>query len=386
MPEANQNDEEILDISAEDLDEPLPPVGSAQEDILVIEPEDLQDVRPLPRRTWSGAGYPARGQRSAPLKAGKGSLAGGLVSSMVLQMALAGAVGAFIAWIVQEPFITDSSNYRGPGGALAAMAGFAAVLGGLVGLALGSVEGIVSGVRGKAVQGGLLGLTIGGAGGALGGVLGQIAYGSMGGGLGPNTALQMSIRAFAWMVVGSFVGLGQGVMMQAPRKIVNGLIGGAIGGFVAGLLFDPLADVTRSAADSFGVTLGGDLSRMLGMTIMGSCAGAAIGLVEEMRKEAWLTIIGGPLTGKQFIIYRSPTVIGSSHKTDICLIKDIAVAPQHTSVEIEGNRYVLTDFAGAGTVLNGQAITRQVLQDGDNIQIGGTVLRYSTREALPPIE
>jgi len=384
MPEDNQDEEEILEISAEDLQEPLPPVESGEDTILVIEPEDLADVPDLPQSAAPVSDYPPVAEAVGPPTVKKGVLAGGLIGSMVLQMAIAGAVGGFLAWAIQEPFISDYSVRQGTLVILASMAGFGAVLGGLIGLALGSVEGIASRVGEKAVIGGLLGLAIGGVGGALGGLLGQIVYGAMGGG-DPrgNIILQIGIRAFAWGVVGLFVGLGQGVMMRAPRKIVNGLIGGAIGGLVGGFLFDPLSVVATVIAHVAGASVGGELSRMVGMTIMGACAGLAIGLVEEIRKEAWLTIVAGPLTGKQFIIYRSPTIIGSSPKADICLSKDTAVAPEHASVEMAGSRYILSHLAGEATLINRRLISRQVLRDGDNIQVGATVLQYSTRTTQP---
>ena len=167
MPEDNQNDEEILDISAEDLAEPLPPVESAEDEILVIELEDLEDVPELPQAPLSAPSYPPIGEAAPPM-AKKGLLTGGLIGSVVLQMAIAGAIGGFLAWLIQEPFISDYGTNEGTLAILASMAGFGAVLGGLIGLALGSVEGIVSWVWEKAIIGGLLGLAIGGVGGAFG--------------------------------------------------------------------------------------------------------------------------------------------------------------------------------------------------------------------------
>ncbi len=383
MPEDNhENEEEILDISAEDLQEPLPSIEADQQEMLVIELEDLDEVPDVPPVGTVGPSYAPVDESFGQLKAQKGLIAGGLVGSVVLQMGLAGGVGGFLAWLIQEPFITDAAAINSIARVLLEMAGFGAVLGGIIGLALGSVEGIVSRVWEKAVIGGLLGLGIGAVGGAFGGLLGQLVYGMMGGGApGRNLILQITIRAFAWGVVGLFVGLGQGVMMRAWRKIVNGLIGGAIGGFVGGFLFDPISVAGTVAAQITGAMMGGELSRMVGMTVMGICAGVAIGMVEEMRKEAWLTIVAGPLTGKQFIIYQSPTTIGSSPKADICLAKGTTVAPQHATVEIDGNRYILADLSGGGTLINGRPITRQALRDGDNIQIGQTVLQYSVRSA-----
>ncbi len=391
---SGEENEDIIEISREDLEsEPeaeLPredqtefgPVDgfapAGEPDLLVIELEDLAEVpRELP--AVSPAQYPAVGERPTYEGLGKKPFAGGLIGSAVLQMALAGLIGGFLAWAIEEPFIHDEmSTGQSVVSVLLEMAGFGAVLGGMIGLALGSVEGLVSGVWEKAAVGGGLGLLIGGVGGAFGGLVGQIVYsilggGSQVGGLGA-IILQIGVRALAWGVVGVFVGLGQGVMMRAPQKIINGLIGGAVGGFIGGLLFDPISVVLAS----------GLLSRMVGMSVMGLCAGAAIGMVEQIRKEAWLTIVAGPLTGKQFIIYRSPTIIGSSPKAEICLAKDPHIAPEHARIDRAGNRYLLSDLSGGQTAVNNRSVTQHQLRDGDYIAVGGTVLEYATRVVQEP--
>lgn len=383
LPE--DHDEDIIEISAEDLDEQpnegteLPPA----DEVLVIDWEDLADMDERAPAAVS-AEYPAVSEIPGTQRPAKKPLSGGLIGSVVLQMALAGLVGGFLAWAVQEPFISDQApRSSSVATVLLEMAGFGAILGGLIGLALGTVEGLVSGVWEKAAIGGGLGLLIGGVGGAFGGAIGQLVYGLLGGGIqagiGSAIILQIGIRAFAWSVVGLFVGLGQGVMMQASQKIINGLIGGAVGGFLGGLLFDPISLVFGSITTTLAGEPTASLSRMVGMSVMGLCAGAAIGMVEEIRKEAWLTIIAGPLTGKQFIIYRSPTIIGSSPKADICLAKDPQVSAEHAQIDREGNRYILTHLGSGLTTVNQQPVTRRQLRDGDGITVGETVLQYATR-------
>ncbi len=375
-----EDSDEIIEISAEDLDsEPLPEVADeSADDVLVIDLEDLPEAPPQPV-TSAPMYFPAVGELPAGWDAAKKPTAGGLIGSAVLQMALAGLIGGLLAWALQEPFISDSErSAQSVAALLLAMAGFGAVLGGLIGLALGSVEGVVSRVWEKAAVGGGLGLVIGGAGGALGGLLGQVVYGGLSGG-GLSIIVQIGVRAFAWGVVGVFVGLGQGVMMRAPQKILNGLIGGAVGGFVGGFLFDPISLVFGGITFALSGEVSGWLSRMVGMSVMGLCAGAAIGMVEQIRKEAWLTIVAGPMSGKQFIIYVSPTIIGSSPKADICLLKDPHVAPEHAQVEREANRYVLTDLGKGQTAVNQRPITRCQLRDGDYVTVGQTVLQYATR-------
>ncbi|MEI6501532.1 MAG: FHA domain-containing protein, partial [Armatimonadota bacterium] len=112
----------------------------------------------------------------------------------------------------------------------------------------------------------------------------------------------------------------------------------------------------------------------------GAASGAAIGLIEELRKEAWLVITGGPLTGKQFILYNAMTTIGSSPKCDIALLKDQMIAPQHCVLEIAGAQHTLRDLGTqTGTAVNGRPIQRHPLRRGDIIQIGQTTLEYQDR-------
>ncbi len=379
-----EDNEDIIEISVKDLDAQLPEASQipAAGDILVIDHEDLADVdqRPLTEAPVSYRPLPGVDSRR---EAGKKSGVGGLLGSAILQMAAAGLVGGFLAWAIMEPFITDEGTAAELVAILLEMAGFGAVLGGMIGLALGSLEGIVTGAWEKAITGGGLGLLIGGGGGAVGGVAGQLTYGifSGGGDVVSFSAiiLQIVVRAFAWSLVGLFIGLGQGAMTRASQKIINGLIGGALGGFLGGLLFDPISLVFGGISLSLTGEVSGWLSRLVGMSVLGLCTGAAIGMVEEVRKEDWLTIVAGPLKGKQFIIYRSPTIIGSSPKADICLVKDPQVTAEHARIDRDRNRCVLLDLSAGQTAVNDQWVTRKQLRDGDYVTIGQTVLRYETR-------
>ncbi len=383
-------DEEPLDVTAEE--EELPPVeevaADEEEDILVIEAEDLIDVPVTPEKRAAGPGaYPPVGDISQKPQwpaVKKGLVAPSAVA--VISMTVAGSVGGFVAWLLSEPFITDAPHppqllvY-----VLAAMGLFGACVGGIIGMALGCVEGINSRVWEKAGRGAVLGLAVGAAGGFVGGVFGQVVYGA----LVPPTptnplqldAAHILVRSLGWGVVGLFVGLGQGMMSRSRRKMVNGMIGGTVGGLIGGMLFEPIPIIiAHTVLRLTGGTIGGEVSRLVALTIMGMSCGAAISVVEQMRKEAWLRIVAGPLAGKEFIIYRSPTVIGSSPKCDITLALDKRVAPQHASIALEGNHYVLTDLGtGGGTMVNGRMVRSRVLRGGDRITIGETTLQYADR-------
>ena len=366
---------------------PLPAVHDAGS-VLDISLDDLRDVParpPTPAMPLAGQHFPAvdMGGGYAPI-AKKVGIAEAILGATMLQMLIAGAVGGFVSWMLIEPFVNEHQRAPWPGtetpahqalAILALMAGFGAALGGCIGAALGSVEGLLAMVWQKALRGLGIGLGIGALGGALGGFVGQLAYGLMhAGGSHTGIVAQVLARAFAWGLVGAFVGVAQGVVTMAPRKILNGVIGGAVGGFIGGFLFDPIGQVLG----------GGAVSRVVAMTVTGGCTGAAIGLVEMLRKEAWLRIVEGPLAGKQFILYRPVTLIGSAPGMDIALVKDPNVSPKHCSIELTGTTYVLRDLgSGAGTGLNGRPVTQQALRSGDTIQVGYTGLLYEDRAVRP---
>ena len=179
-------------------------------------------------------------------------------------------------------------------------------------------------------------------------------------------------RTLCWAIAGMVLASGQGIAMRSGKKTRNVVIGGFIGGLIGGVLFDPLSIALQS----------GWASRLVAIGIIGISTGAMIGLVENMLKDAWLQVLSGPLTGKQFVIYRNPTTVGSSPKCDIYLFKDPAIEPQHAAITSDGRAYVVQDTGSpAGTFVNGRRIVGCRLKSGDRIQIGGTTFLYSEKVA-----
>lgn len=403
---------EEIDLSLEDLEEepepgPVyrPPVtgeGGAGDEVLVITSDDLLEVDDeLPTSSapgaplaggGSGGGFAAtnRGQYPAVkggqypvVSGGSGGVDGvtgdwgkatkGLqvLRGLLVQMAVAGAVGGLLAWLVTEPQERLHSTYAADMIAelyLSAMI-FFSIIGGLIGLCLGVVEGISTANWRQALSGGLIGLGIGAVGGAVAGVLGQMAYSFLGGHGDRLDLGQLLARSVGWSIAGLFIGLGQGASGRSMKKVVNGLLGGASGGFIGGVLFDPI-----------GALISGGMARLAALVVIGTASGAAIGLIEELRKEAWLLIVDGPLTGKQFILYRQQTTIGSSPHCDIALLKDHVLAPQQAVIDLQGGRTMLRVTGTMGvTYVNRQPAEQQSLRSGDIIQLGQTVFEYRDR-------
>jgi hypothetical protein len=181
-------------------------------------------------------------------------------------------------------------------------------------------------------------------------------------------------RGIAWGLVSMGVGLSLGVALKSKKIVMNGLVGGMIGGMCGGLLFDPVNRFLYTG-DTAGV------SRLVGIVAVGLFVGFFIGLFENISKDSWLLMLKGPLSGKQFNIFKYTMVLGSAPKCDIYLFKDAAIEPRHAVLTKTGNKYLLQDEGGdSGTFVNGRRIDKHILQPGDVVTIGETVLRYHERE------
>lgn len=118
-------------------------------------------------------------------------------------------------------------------------------------------------------------------------------------------------RAFAWAIFGVAGGIVYGIIGRSGKKVGYGAMGGAIGAALGGLIFDPIAFVTH----------GGAVSRAVGFSLLGMATGIAMGLVESALKDRWLYVTSGPLSGKQFILYKPRTTMGSAQTCEIYLLR-----------------------------------------------------------------
>lgn len=88
----------------------------------------------------------------------------------------------------------------------------------------------------------------------------------------------------------------------------------------------------------------------------------------------------GKEPGRIFEVRKERLTIGRSRESDIFL-EDLAVSRLHTTVaRAENGQYVLRDENSAnGTYVNGKKINEHILDEGDEIQVGQTVLRFVGR-------
>jgi hypothetical protein len=175
-------------------------------------------------------------------------------------------------------------------------------------------------------------------------------------------------RSIAWMVFASAAGVVYGFVDRSFRKGRYGVLGAIIGGGLGGFVFDPITLATKS----------GGASRAVGFALIGLATGVAIGIVESALKDRWLYVASGPLAGKQFILYKPLTTIGSSQACDIYLFKDNSILPQHSAIEMRGAQTFLR--SDGPVFVSGVPARNRALQSGDLIQIGRYAFHFRERQ------
>src|ERR1700687_391238 len=283
-------------------------------------------------------------------------------------LGLAGLVGAFLGWAIAEPgFVDGDGRHWGNTWIIPLMVT-------LLCLGFGIAESIVErSVRKALLRAAMslpLGVILGFVFSTVANLIFAIAVGivaSAGVQTSRNPAFWIA-RGIGWMVLGAAGGSVYGIVGQSSKKALYGILGGVVGAGLGGIIFDPIVMLTH----------GGTAGRAVGFSLFGLATGVAMGLVESALKDRWLYVTSGPLAGKQFILYKPQTTIGSSQQSDIYLFKDPSILPKHAVVEISGAR---VQIRALGEIqVFGRPINLQVLQSGTNLHIGRYGFRYQERQ------
>ncbi len=286
-------------------------------------------------------------------------------------LGLAGLLGTLAGWAITEPGFVDGPDHGRHWGDILMVPVLVTLM--CVGFAV--AESIVERSPKKAlIRGGLalpLGMVLGFFISNLANVFYTIGL-AICRGAGVQTVHNPAVwivRGLAWMVLGAAGGVIYGIIGQSMKKTGYGALGGAIGAVAGGTIFDPISFATH----------GGAASRAIGFGLFGMATGIAIGLVESALKDRWLYVTAGPLAGKQFILYKPRTSVGSSQSCDIYLFKDPDILPLHAALEMKGSKIHLVP---SGTVyISGQPLRgTRVLESGTILQLGRYAFRYQEKQ------
>lgn len=214
------------------------------------------------------------------------------------------------------------------------------------------------------------------------------------------TSAPLATRLIAWMIAGSFIGLGLGLRwvhvnkMRAAHAYVGGLIGGLLGGAIFAELGSSIADFSQAlgyVVVGVGICSGVTLAPILlrdGVLQFISSGDATAQMKFGNKKKEWELqqgdsyTIGSTNQDRNLTRYRPEIEI---------FIPDAAMAPRHAILFGKEGRFYLTrhpDVGGqAGLAryvmrVRGKTVTNsQELFNSDDILIGRTALRFVTRRS-----
>jgi hypothetical protein len=349
----NPNDREIIRITAEDLASVAVPQAA---------------VISATGQSASGAKVYGTINETAEQLVNVSAERGSILLQGWFYLGLAGLLGALAGWAIAEPGFVDGPAHRW--GNIVMIP----VIITLMCVGFGVSESTVERSVRKALLRGVLALPLGILLGFIFDMMANIIYTlglricfEAGAQTFRNPAVWVA-RGIAWMVFGAAGGVVYGIVGQSSKKGMYGVLGGALGAGLGGLLFDPIGMITHNI---YGV------SRAVGFALVGVATGIGMGLVESALKDRWLYVVSGPLAGKQFILYKSETTIGSRQESDIYLFKDPNILARHAVISLSGARVMLQ---ATGPVLwAGQQVHTRVLQDGDLLQLGRYAFRYKEK-------
>ena len=91
-------------------------------------------------------------------------------------------------------------------------------------------------------------------------------------------------------------------------------------------------------------------------------------------------IVAGPGKGTEFVLERA-AILGRLDTNDIP-VRDKKASREHAKIYLQGQKYAIVDLNSSnGTFVNGAQVTKQLLEDGDEIEIGTVRMRFDNPEA-----
>lgn len=107
----------------------------------------------------------------------------------------------------------------------------------------------------------------------------------------------------------------------------------------------------------------------------------------DSRERAYLLWLSGPLSGQRLPLDKQPSVIGRDPTQCNIVIESDVVSRRHVSVEADdGGNATITDLgSSSGTFVNGEAVKRRTLRDGDVIALGSATVSAVVHAGGPAI-
>ncbi|MEX2237220.1 MAG: FHA domain-containing protein [Dehalococcoidia bacterium] len=282
-----------------------------------------------------------------------------LASARATRGLLLGLLASLVVGAVLGPLAFALQDELTPMGA-AVLGG--AAYGAIVGLVLCLDEGLTSRSPAVAFMGLLIGVPISAAAGAGSGALGQAVF---------DAGAEKTLLIPAWALFGAGIGLAQG----AARRSLNGAMFGLVGGALAGAAGGAIAVAIVTGSEGVSEAERSTAPALLLPGLIGLCLGFAAALSAPVV----LRVESGRMKGKEVLIDRGLTLIGSSPwRTQFCIADDDTVGGVHARLVL-AESLVISAVDGQPIEVNGRRIEQARLQPGDRVRIGQTVLAVGGR-------
>ena len=299
--------------------------------------------------------------------------------------AVFGALGGLLGWMLFGIFGDPSGDANREiilGGAL---------IGGIIGYFVVSVDAIRDRSLGRFCRLASYGVVLGALGGAVGMFVGDwvnfLLVGKLGAAREGNVLHllgTMLARGLGWTFLGVAIGISEGIAARSLGKLSYGTLGGAIGGFVGGSLFG-LCYLKVIAGGGAGDPVWKALWVAVGLVILGACIGSLSAFVQGVMQPALVKVVRGWQEGREYPLLKANNWLGRDERVDIPLFRDMKIEKQHAIIQREGaDRFVFVNHNAPPewTRVNDEPVPGCVdLKDGDRIQLGNVVLRFHLRTA-----
>ncbi len=291
--------------------------------------------------------------------------------------AVFGALGGLLGWMLFGVFGDKNPGEGWPLTLQMLMGG--ALIGGVIGYFVVSVEAIRDGAVAKFARLATYGFLLGAGGGALGMFVGDQANYFLQKLLGGSGLVAMLARGIGWTFLGAAIGMSEGFAARSFGKFSYGTVGGALGGFVGGCLFELFYSMARQEG---GTTY---LGSAMGLVILGACIGSLSALVQGVFQPASVKVMRGWQEGREYPLDKPASLLGRDEHADIALFRDMKVEKRHCFIKRVNERYMLVNNNSPPdqTRVNDVPVAQaQELRDGDRIQLGNILLRFQARAAV----
>lgn len=188
-----------------------------------------------------------------------------------------------------------------------------------------------------------------------------------------------------WVSAGFSCGLSSGILGRSLKASLSGLVGGALGGLAGGMLFlltsPKYVLVDSNGQGNWTLEVGQNISLALAMLVGCVAIGFSIGLAERVVRSSWLSIIEGPGRGREFVLAKARTTLGSSPSCSVRLSDQLGIAPKHATVSLVHGKSII--HADAPLEINGQVLDTGIhrkLKARDVLKLGGVFIRFEEKE------